>query len=62
MCYSSTSERYLMKFKCKQSQEVYEFLMEHDIKSMLSHPDYEAVVEEEKPAKKSKKEVNEETI
>jgi hypothetical protein len=29
-----------MKFQCKYSGSVYEFTQEHDIKSMLTHPDY----------------------
>jgi len=36
-----------MKFRCKQSGCVVEFFYEHDIASMLEHPQYELV--EEKP-------------
>ena len=42
----------MAKFKCISSGEVYEFTMEHDIKSMRAHPEYEEVVEVEEPAKK----------
>jgi len=34
-----------MKFKCKHTGQVYEFLVEHDIKEMLKHPEYSAVTE-----------------
>jgi hypothetical protein len=45
-----------VKFKCKQSGTVTEFLYEHDIASMRKHPEYEEVVE--KPvAKKAAKTV-----
>jgi hypothetical protein len=36
-----------MKFMCKYSGSVYSFEMEHDIKAMLTHPDYVKVEEEE---------------
>lgn len=35
-----------MKFKCKHTGNVVEFLQEHDIKTMLQHPDYVQVEEE----------------
>lgn len=44
-----------MKFMCKYSGSVYEFVAEHDIKGMLTHPDYVKVDEEvkqEEPAVK----------
>ena len=43
----------MAKFKCLASGEVYEFMMEHDIKSMRSHPEYQEVVEVEEPVKKA---------
>jgi hypothetical protein len=36
-----------MKFMCKYSGSVYSFTLEHDIKAMLTHPDYLKVEEEE---------------
>jgi hypothetical protein len=36
-----------MKFMCKYSGSVYSFTLEHDIKAMLTHPDYMKVEEEE---------------
>ena len=46
-----------VKFKCKQSGNVFEFNNEHDIKTMRTHPEYEEVVAikeaEEQPEKKS---------
>ena len=36
-----------MKFMCKYSGSVYSFEFEHDIKAMLTHPDYIKVDEEE---------------
>jgi len=36
-----------MKFMCKYSGSMYSFEFEHDIKAMLSHPDYIKVDEEE---------------
>lgn len=35
-----------VKFKCKQSGNVFEFFTEHDIKTMRTHPEYEEIVEE----------------
>ena len=47
----------IVKFKCKQSGNVFKFFTEHDIKTMRTHPEYEeveAVKEaEEQPEKKS---------
>lgn len=37
-----------MKFKCKHTGQVYEFLSEQDITEMLKHDEY-VVEEEEKP-------------
>lgn len=37
-----------MKFMCKYSGSVYSFTLEHDIKAMLTHPDYIKVEEEVK--------------
>lgn len=42
-------------FKCKQTGNVAEFLYEHDIVQMKSHPEYEEVKEEVKPAVKTTK-------
>ena len=46
-----------VKFKCKQSGNIFEFSVEHDIKTMRSHPEYEEVVVvkevEEQTGKKS---------
>lgn len=47
-----------MKFKDKASGCIYEFLLDHDVKQMLAHPDYEVVEEvkeEVKPVKQTKK-------
>jgi len=44
-------------FKCVQTGNVTEFVLEHDIVQMRSHPSYEEIVEEVKPATKSKKTV-----
>lgn len=38
-----------MKFRCKQSGNIYEFFYDHDIEAMLAHPQYEKF--EEKQAK-----------
>ncbi len=50
-----------MKFKCKVSGTVAEFLTEYDIKAMLKHPQYEVVedvvIEEVKEKKKPIKEI-----
>lgn len=35
-----------IKFKCKQSGNVFEFNNEHDIKTMRTHPEYVEIVEE----------------
>lgn len=47
----------MAKFKCVASGEIYSFELEHDIKSMRTHPGYEEVVEqeitEENPVKRS---------
>lgn len=51
-----------MKFKCKTTNLIYNFEFDVDIQSMLKHPDYESVPDNEpmdepvsKPAKKSAK-------
>jgi hypothetical protein len=41
----------MAKFKCKLSGVVVSFEYEHDIKSMLKHPQYDLV--DESPAKKA---------
>lgn len=35
----------MAKFKCQQSGNVFEFVNEHDIKTMRSHPSYVEVIE-----------------
>ena len=44
-------------FKCMQTGNTVEFDLDHDIRTMRQHPEYEEVVEEvkqeEKPAKKT---------
>lgn len=49
-----------MKFRCKLTGCIYEFFYEHDIISMLEHPQYEKFEEISEPTKvepkKSKKE------
>lgn len=51
----------MAKFKCNQSGNVFEFLLDHDIKTMRTHSEYTEVVEatqevvaEVKPNKKVK--------
>lgn len=44
-----------MKFKCKHTGQIYEFVAEADIKSMKEHSEYEVV--EEKPVDKTKPKV-----
>jgi hypothetical protein len=44
-------------FKCTQTGNVTEFVNDHDIVQMRSHPSYEEVEQEVKPAAKSKKTV-----
>lgn len=46
-------------FKCKTSGNIFEFVIEHDIKTMRTHPEYEEVdyvvvsqEEQEQPEKK----------
>jgi len=56
-----------MKFKCKQTNLIYNFEFEVDIASMLKHPDYEEVVESEpvvapKATKKTVVKQDEDTI
>lgn len=46
-----------MKFKCKVSGTVVEFVHQHDIEDMYRHPGYEPVVEEVKPVEEPKEEV-----
>lgn len=46
----------MAKFKCKHTDQVYEYKYDHDIEQMREHDEYEevfddeAVVEEKKPA------------
>jgi len=44
-------------FKCTETNNTVEFTLEQDIVSMRSHPGYVEVLEEVKPAVKSKKTV-----
>ena len=44
-------------FKCIQTGNITEFVNDHDIVQMQSHPSYEEIKEEVKPAVKSKKTV-----
>jgi hypothetical protein len=46
----------MANFKCNHSGNVVEFLLDHDIKTMRTHPEYTEVVEEVvvKPNKKVK--------
>jgi len=50
----------MAKFKCKQSGNVFEFLQEHDIKTMRKHPEYIEIVPEV-PVKPNKKVKQDET-
>lgn len=47
----------MAKFKCKQSGNIFEFSVEHDIKTMRSHPEYEEVKEKVEHEKISEKKV-----
>lgn len=51
----------MAKFKCKQSGNVFEFNLEHDIKTMRSHSGYTEVVEEVVVVKPNKKVKQDET-
>lgn len=51
----------MAKFKCKQSGNVFEFLLEHDIKTMKKHSEYTEVVEEVVVVKPNKKVKQDET-
>ena len=42
----TTPKEVIVKFKCKQSGNVFEFSNEHDIKTMRTHPEYVEIVEE----------------
>ena len=44
-----------MKFRCKQSGNVFEFFNDHDIKTMRSHPEYEEVKEQVEEVEKIEK-------
>ena len=44
-----------MKFKCKHTGQIYEFVAEADIKAMQEHSEYEVV--EDKPVEKPKSKV-----
>jgi hypothetical protein len=51
----------MAKFKCKQSGNVFEFLLEHDIKTMRKHSEYTEVIEEVVVVKPNKKVKQDET-
>lgn len=51
----------MAKFKCKQSGNVFEFLLEHDIKTMKKHSEYTEVIEEVVVVKPNKKVKQDET-
>ena len=51
----------MAKFKCNHSGNVVEFLLDHDIKTMRTHPEYTEVVAEETPVKTTKKVKQDET-
>lgn len=36
----------MVKFKCNQSGNIFEFVNDHDIKTMRAHPEYSEVVED----------------
>jgi len=40
-----------VRFKCTQTENIYCFEHEHDIKAMRKHPDYVELVEQEEPKK-----------
>ena len=44
-----------MKFKCKTTNLIYSFEFDVDIQSMLKHPDYESVPDNETPAEPTTK-------
>ena len=44
-----------MKFKCKTTNLIYSFEFDVDIQSMLKHPDYESVPDNETPAEPTAK-------
>jgi hypothetical protein len=44
-------------FKCNHSGNVVEFLLDHDIKTMRTHPEYTEVVAEDTPVKTTTKKV-----
>jgi hypothetical protein len=50
----------MAKFKCKQSGNVFEFMLEHDIKAMRKHAEYTEIIEKaetekQEPEKRSYK-------
>lgn len=47
----------MAKFKCNHSGNIVEFLLEHDIKTMRTHPEYTEVIAEETPVKTTTKKV-----
>ena len=53
--------KYMAKFKCNHSGNVVEFLLEHDIKTMRTHPEYTELVEESPVVKPNKKVKQDET-
>ena len=47
----------MVRFKCKQSGNIFEFHTEHDIKTMRTHPEYEEIVVEVIPVVEAPKKV-----
>lgn len=45
----------MAKFRCKQTKNVFQFDLEHDIKNMRTHPDYEEVFEQEEDKEQAAK-------
>lgn len=42
-----------VKFKCKQTGNIFSYSVEHDIKTMREHPEYEEVKEQTEEPKKA---------
>jgi hypothetical protein len=47
----------MVRFKCNQSGNIFEFHNEHDIKTMRTHPEYEEVQVEVLPVSEAPKKV-----
>ena len=44
----------MAKFRCNYTGNVFEFKIDHDIKTMREHPDYTEIKDEPKQSKKQK--------